>query len=41
MNNRYFYRFREQDGSWSPWAECSRRRYEELQDSDGAEVDVR
>jgi len=34
---KYYYRFQEQDGSWSSWVPCSRRRYEELQDADGVQ----
>jgi len=37
-NPTYWFRFREQDGSWSPWYRCSRERYMELQDADDAEV---
>ena len=35
---RYWFRFREMDGSWSQWFECGRARYEELIDADDAEV---
>lgn len=31
---RYYFRFREQDGSWSQWYECSRSRWQQALNND-------